>query len=114
MRTYLEHVNVPAMISAASSCEEKITILQTIVQFGLDSVLPLKTKTVHLTEPPWISPVLKNLIKKRQRALSQGDYAHFRVLRNSLIANAKFVAPSTTSAEFNTLRNVLRLDGGRK
>ena len=82
MRTYLEHVNVPAMISAASSCEEKITILQTIDQFGLDSVLPLKTKTVHLTEPPWISPVLKNLIKKRQRALSQGDYANFRVLRN--------------------------------
>ena len=84
MRTYLEHVNAPTIISAASSCEEKTTILQTIIQFGVDSVLPLKTKSVHLTEPPWISPVLKNLIKKRQRALSQGDCVEYRALRNQV------------------------------
>ena len=48
-----------------------------------------KTKTVHLTEPPWISHVLKNLIKKRQRALSQGDYANFSVLRNRVIRERK-------------------------
>ena len=71
------------MISTAGSCEGKSSILQTIVQTGLEIILPLKTKTVHPTEPPWISPFLK-MIKERQRALSQGKRAEFRHLRNRI------------------------------
>ena len=72
------------MISAADSCEEKKTILETIVRTGLDYVLPLKTKTVFSTEPPWINPTLKHLIKNRQRALSQGNIKEFKLLRNQI------------------------------
>ena len=71
------------MISTAGSCEGKSSILQTIVQTGLEIILPLKTKTVHPTEPPWIIPFLK-MIKERQRALSQGQRAEFRHLRNRI------------------------------
>ena len=35
-------------------------------------------------EPPWINPTLKKLVKKRQRALSQGRHAEFTLLRNRI------------------------------
>ena len=57
-------------------------MLQTILQTGLDIILPLKSKTVYPNEPPWINSTLKKLIKKRQRALNQGDHAEFNFLRN--------------------------------
>ena len=84
IRTYLENVDISAIISAVESCEEKITILETIVRTGLDYVLPLKTKTVFTTEPPWINPTLKRFIKSRQRALNQGNHVELKLLRNQI------------------------------
>ena len=84
MRTYLEQVDVSAMISAVDSCEGKVSVLQTVIHTGLDYVLPLKTKTVISAEPPWIIPTLKKLIKKGQRALRQGRHAEFTLLRNRI------------------------------
>ena len=82
MRLYLEQVDVAAKIAAEESCERKVSMLQTIIQTGLDIILPLKSKTVYPNEPPWINPTLKKLIKKHQRALNQGDHAEFKLLRN--------------------------------
>ena len=56
--------------------------MQTVVQTGLDIVAPIRTKAIHVTEPPWINQRLKSLIKKRQRALNSGDQAKFCRLRN--------------------------------
>ena len=82
IRSYLEQVDITALISSVKSCEEKSTLLQTIVQTGLDFVAPLKTKIIHNTEPPWINQNLKSPIKRRQRALNLGDQEKFRRLRN--------------------------------
>ena len=82
MRLYLEQVDVAAKIAAEESCESKVSMLQTILQTGLYIILLLKSKTVYPNEPPWITPTLKKLIKKRQRALNQGDHAEFKLLRN--------------------------------
>lgn len=68
MRLYLEQVDVAAKIAAEESWERKVSMLQTILQTGLDIIFPLKSKTVYPNEPPWINSTLKNLIKKRQRA----------------------------------------------
>ena len=56
MRLYLEQVDVAAKIAAEESCERKVSMLQTILQTGLDIILPLKSKTVYPNEPPWIKP----------------------------------------------------------
>lgn len=95
MCTYLEQINVPAIINTASSNEVKITILPTIIQLGLNYVLPLilKTKSVYLMGLPSISRVLNNLIKKRQRALSEGDSDKFRAIRNQVNYERK-ICPS--------------------
>ena len=46
MRTYLYEVDVTAMIRAMTTCEEKVSMLQTIIKTGLDFVLPIKPKIV--------------------------------------------------------------------
>ena len=55
MQTYLYEVDVTAMIGAMNTCEETVLMLQNIIKTGLDFVLPMKRKTVHATEPPWIN-----------------------------------------------------------
>ena len=60
----------------------KVSMLQRIIKTGLDSILPMKPKIVHRTEPPWINSTLKTLIRKRQVALGRGDRAEFNHLRN--------------------------------
>ena len=82
LRSYLEQVDITSLINTVDSCEEKASLLQTVVQTGLDFVAPIRTKTIHVTEPPWINQRLKSLIKKRQRVLSSGDQADFRRLKN--------------------------------
>ena len=81
-RFYLEQVDVAAKIAREESSERKVSMLQTILQTGLDIILPLKFKTVYPNEPPLVNPTSKKLIKKRQRALNQGDHAEFKLLRN--------------------------------
>ena len=61
---------------------EKLSMSQTIIKTGLDSILPMKPKIVHWTEPPWINSTLKTLIQKQQVALGLGDQAEFNHLRN--------------------------------
>ena len=82
MSSYLEAVDVCAMTSALETCVEKVSLLEEIMTTGLDRILPIQSRRVHSTEPPWITSTLKEMIQARQRALSRGDNQHFRELRN--------------------------------
>ena len=70
MGTYLNEVDVTAMIRAMTTCQEKESMLQKIIKTGLDFVFLMKPKTVQ------------NFIRKRQVALGRGDRAEFNHLRN--------------------------------
>ena len=82
LRSYLEAVDVNAHTNTVNFCAEKVAILESIVQVGLDYVLPLRSKTIYPGEPPWVNSTLKDLIRRRQRALMQGNLPLFRLLRN--------------------------------
>lgn len=82
MLPHLPEVNINVHVSAVNTCAEKGSVLETIVQTGMDLVLSLRSKTIQSIEPPWINPTLKDLIRRRQRALPQGNLAMFRFLRN--------------------------------
>ena len=73
MRTYLESVDLDTILNFADSCEDETSLLEQIIKTGLDYVMPMRTHKVHSTEPPWITSFLKNLLQKRQSALSRGD-----------------------------------------
>ena len=82
IRTYLQEVDVYTLIGNIHGCAEKVSIFQSIIQHGLDSVLPLRSKAIHSRDPPWINPGLKDLIRRQQRALAENNQPIFRFLRN--------------------------------
>ena len=82
MRQYLEQVDMPGMLNRVKSCDEKTLLLQTIVNTGMDYILPLRGKKSKANDPPWMNLTLSNLIRNRQKALNQGNIDEFKRLRN--------------------------------
>lgn len=58
MGTYLEAVDVCTMTSALETCTEKVSLLEQIITTGLDRILPIQSRRMHSTEPPWITSTL--------------------------------------------------------
>ena len=75
---YLETVRVESLVSNCNGCVEKVNMLEKIVNFGMDTLLPLKWKTIVSNEPVWISQRLKRMIRDRKKALARGDITTFR------------------------------------
>ena len=82
MRSYLQAVDVQSLIDNQISTEEKNAMLERIVSTGMNTLLPMKSKTIITNEPPWLNRNLKKMILARQEALSRGDMTTFRSLRN--------------------------------
>ncbi|KAK2552410.1 hypothetical protein P5673_026492 [Acropora cervicornis] len=82
MGNYLDAVNVCTMTCTLETCAEKVSLLELIITTGFDHILPIQSRKVHSTEPPWITSSLKELIQARQHTLSCGDNQQFRELRN--------------------------------
>ena len=103
MRTYLESVDLDTMLNSADSGEDKTSLLEQIIKTGLDHVMPMRTRKVHSTEPPWIASSLKNLLQRRQSALSTKLCPWlFLIMINDLsVANTNILkyANDTTLAE---------------
>ena len=105
MRTYLESVDLDTIIlNSADSCEGKTLLLEQIIKTGLDHVMPMRTRKVHSTEPPWITSSLKNLPQKRQSALSPGDDQMFRELRNRVNRERKMCRANYYQAKVKHLK----------
>ena len=103
MRTYLESVDLDTLLNSADSCEDKTSLLGQIIKTGLDHVMPMRTRKVHSTEPPWITSSLKNLLQRRQSALSTklGPWLFLVMINDLSVANTNIwkYADDTTLAE---------------
>ena len=64
------------------SCEEKWACFQSIINPGMDFLLPVKSTKLCNNEPPWMNYHLKSLIHQRQ--FVSGDIPKFKLLRNSV------------------------------
>ena len=51
-----------------TTCEEKYSYYQTIVNSLMEHCFPIKTVTRHTADKPWITDLFRNLIRKRQCA----------------------------------------------
>ena len=67
-----------------TTCEEKYSYYQTIVNSLMEHCFPIKTVTRHTADKPWITDMFRNLIRKRQRAYKSGNRDEYRVLRNTV------------------------------
>lgn len=84
MRKYLEEVDIKSLIDTQNSCKTKVEMFESIINYGLDTLLPLKSKLNVFNDPPWISHSLRKLIQRRQAALARGDESLFKSLRNQV------------------------------
>ena len=114
VHTYLESVDLDTIIlNSADSCEGKTLLLEQIIKTGLDHVMPMRTRKVHSTEPPWIKSSLKNLLQKRQ----SGDVVTTKCFVSweiALIASERCAAQIITKPRWNIWRNVNHLSGEKK
>ena len=76
-RQYLEQVNIQSLLDEKESCEDQVTTFESIIKYGLDTLLPVRSKIRFANDPPWISKKLKQLIRQRQKSLHQGDLRTF-------------------------------------
>ena len=106
IRTYLESVDFDTILNSADSCEGKTLLLEQIIKTGLDHVVPMRTRKVHSTEPPWITSSLKNLPQKRQSALSRGDDQMLRELRNRVNRERKMCRTNYYRAKVEHLKEM--------
>ena len=111
MCPYLKEVDAHTLVGNAHGWAEKVTTFQSIIQHSLDSVLPLRSKTIHSRDPPWVNPALKDLIRRRQRALAENNQPLFRFLRNRVNRSA---GSGTATPKLASLRSANRLPGGKK
>ena len=80
-------------------------MLESIINFRLDTLLPIKTKITFSNEPPWMSQSLKQLIRRRQRALNQSDQSIFRALRNQVNRERKTCRAKFYKSKVEHLKN---------
>ena len=72
MSTFLKEVDIKSLIAMETTIDGKTLMLESIINFGLDSLIPITTKTIYSNKPPWMSKSLKQAICSGQKALAQG------------------------------------------
>ena len=71
-----------SVLDSATNCESKLQLFQDLIKIGLDTIMPLKTFTIHVNDAPWVTAEFKALVKSCQKAFVQGDTERYRLLRN--------------------------------
>ncbi len=72
------------LITPESTCEQNLDSLTNIINYGLNTLAPLKTVKILKNDRPWMNSNLKSLIHKRQRAFAQNNEVLYKQLRNKV------------------------------
>ena len=58
--------------------------MTSIINYGLNLIMPEQSIKIHHNDRPWVNSSLKSLINRRQKALASGDITLFKLLRNKV------------------------------
>ena len=81
---FLMEVPLSSLLSSDQSCAGKLSLLTEVINYGLDTIMPVRSITIHETDRPWVSLQLKQLIIRRQKAFTSGNLPLFKILRNKV------------------------------
>ena len=81
---YLLEFPWDTVLSQNESCDDKLAAVTQIINYGIDTIIPVRSVKVHQTDRPWINADLKRLVQKRQQAFTSGDTFLFKLLRNKV------------------------------
>ena len=110
MRKYLEELDIKSLTETQNSCNAKVEMLESIINYWLDTLLPLKSKLNVSNDPAWISQSLKKLIRRRQVALASGDETLFKSLRNQVNRERKSCRRRFYSSKVEYLKTCSRAE----
>ncbi|CAB4016222.1 Hypothetical predicted protein [Paramuricea clavata] len=89
-----------------NSCEGKVDFFNKIVSDSLNLIMPIKIRTIHNNDAPWMSDKLKRSIKNRQRALQSGNSIEFKYYRNVVNMERKKCKSSYYDCKIKNLKHV--------
>jgi len=72
-----------------TSCEDMVNCFYNTVLPLLDHFMPWVERAQYTTEKPWVSNHFRQLIKRRQKALEQGQLLQYKRLRNKTTSVAR-------------------------
>ena len=61
------------LFSSANCCQDMLDILHNVIHTGLKILMPVRRVCVNTSDVPWMTPHLKSLILKLQRAFGEHD-----------------------------------------
>ena len=50
-----------SLLSSDQSCEGKLSLLTEVINYSLDTIMPVRSIKIHETDRPWVSTQLKQL-----------------------------------------------------
>ena len=86
---YLLEIPWSSLLSSYQSCEGELSLLTEVINYGLDTIMPVRSIKIHETDRPWVSTHLKQLIIRRREAFSSGNQLLFKILRNKVNRECK-------------------------
>ena len=72
-----------------NSCDDQLDSFQRVVHNAMDSCIPLRSVKQLPNDKPWITPAIREFIKKRQQAWLNDDLPLYKVYRNKVIKLCK-------------------------
>ena len=73
----------------SQSCDDQFIFFSDTINEIIETSLPLRRVKTDSSDKPWITPEIKTLIAKRQRAWSRGNVSTFKRYRNMVNAQCK-------------------------
>ena len=75
----------------------------------MDSCIPLRTVKQHPNDKPWITPAIREFIKKRQQAWLNDDLPLYKVYRNKVIKLCKKARHKFYNDKINNIHESTRV-----
>ena len=97
---YLLEIPWSSLLSSDQSCEGELSLLTEVINYGLNTIMPVRSIKIHETDRPWVSTHLKQLIIRRRKAFSSEINSFSRSLEIKLTAIASAAVWSITRKRF--------------
>jgi hypothetical protein len=95
LTNFLDHYSWNALInsidSGSISVDDAFTDFINVLHFVLDNVVGYRTASLRNKEPPYITPYIKILLKKRNRLMRKGRTAEAEILTKRIGQRIVFV-----------------------
>ena len=101
-----------SVLNSLSTIEYQLNYFSDMIMIGLNSLTPSKVIKLHVDDTPWMSPYLKDLIRKRQTALKENNTLLFKFYRNRVNREEKQPDQNIIKARSIIYETLIQRNGG--